>query len=149
MRPHHETPDDAELRRLAENATPGPWGSDGLEGTLDSLSAGRRVAEVTMWREVDAMFIAAASPATVLGLLDRLAHMTEARDNARAEVERLTGQVEAVREWVDRRGVNVGDRDDDYMRGYRDAQRHAVQDAAELRATLDRGPRPTSEEKNQ
>ena len=30
-------------------------------------------------------------------LLDRLAHMTEARDNARAEVERLSAQVEAVR----------------------------------------------------
>ena len=28
---------------------------------------------------------------------------------------------------------------DDYMRGYRDAQRHAVQDAAELRAALDGG----------
>ena len=39
----------------------------------------------------DAAFIAAASPDVVLGLLDRLAHMTEARDNARAEVERLTG----------------------------------------------------------
>ena len=52
-------------------------------------------------------------------------------------VDRLADQIEAVREWIDRRGVNVGDRDDDYMRGYRDAQRHAVQDAAELRATLD------------
>ena len=28
---------------------------------------------------------------------DRLAHMTEARDNARAEVERLSARVEAVR----------------------------------------------------
>ena len=94
----HETPDVAELRRLAENATPGPWGADGLEGTLDSLSTGRRVAEVTMWPEVDAMFIAAANPATVLSLLDRLAHMTEARDNARAEVERLTALLAEVRE---------------------------------------------------
>ena len=33
------------------------------------------------------------SPAVVLGLLDRLAHMAEARDNARAEVERLTALV--------------------------------------------------------
>ena len=30
--------------------------------------------------------------------LDQLAHMTEARDNARAEVGRLTALVEAVRE---------------------------------------------------
>ena len=43
----------------------------------------------------------------------------------------------AVREWIDHRGVNVGDRDDDYMRGYRDAQRHALLDAHELRHTLD------------
>ena len=33
----------------------------------------------------------------VLGLLDRLAHMREARDNARTEVERLTGQIEAAK----------------------------------------------------
>ena len=85
------------LRRLAKAATPGPWVADGLEGTLDSLSTGRRVAEVTMWPEVDAVFIAAANPATVLGLLDRLEHMTEARDNARAEVERLTALVAEVR----------------------------------------------------
>ena len=91
-----EAPDVAELRRLAEAATPGPWEADGLEGTLDSLSTGRRVAEVTMWPEVDAVFIAAASPDVVLSLLDRLTHMTEVRDNARAEVERLTAQIEAA-----------------------------------------------------
>ena len=90
-------------------------------------------ADVCDLRATNARYIAAASPDVVLALLDRLAHMTEARDNARAEVERL---VAAVREWADRRGVNVGDRDDDYMRGYRDAQRHAVQDAAELRAIV-------------
>ena len=32
------------------------------------------------------------------------------------------------------------DRDDDYMRGYRDAQRHALHDANELRALLDATP---------
>ena len=73
-------------------------------------------------------------------LADRLAHMTEARDNARAEVERLAAKLDAVREWIDRRGVNVDDRDDDYMRGYRDAQRHALHDANELRALLDATP---------
>ena len=34
-------------------------------------------------------------------LLDRLAHMTEARNNARAEVKRLTAQVERVRALAD------------------------------------------------
>ena len=66
-----------------------------------------------------------------------LAYMAEARDNARAEVERLTDLVATVREWIDRRGVNVDDRDDEYMRGYRDAQRHALLDALELRRALD------------
>ena len=73
----------------------------------------------------------------VLSMLDHLARMREARDNARAEVERLAALVDAVRAWVDRRGVNVGDRDDEYMRGYRDAQRHALQDALKLRRALD------------
>ena len=170
----HETPDLAELRRLAEAATPGPWTFEApkrfevhierelcrCSGVGDEYEFVSETADghVHLWHEShiiyageevvagnydyedggiierrDRDYIAAANPATVLGLLDRLTHMTEARDNARAEVERL---VAAVREWVDRRGVNVGDRDDDYMRGYRDAQRHAVQDAAELRAIV-------------
>ena len=57
--------------------------------------------------------------------------------DAAAERDRLAAKLGAVREWIDRRGVDVGDRDDDYMRGYRDAQRHALLDAAELRRALD------------
>ena len=51
---------------------------------------------------------------TLLALLDvadalraELAHMTEARDNARAEVERLTAVVEAVREYAAARQANI------------------------------------------
>ena len=40
-------------------------------------------------------------------LLDRLAHMTEARDNARAEVKRLTALVKAVREYAAARQANI------------------------------------------
>ena len=157
----HETPDLAELRRLAEAATPGPWEAfgavDGRRGerwlgvttdmrAIESARAGDVFAAQNCTRQ-DALFIAAANPATVLALLDdaderdrlarlldeprrsgcaveiagvriapcdergqtadmrerdtladRLAHMTEARDNARAEVKRLTALVEAVRE---------------------------------------------------
>ena len=60
-------------------------------------------------------------------------------DALRAEVKRLTALVELVREWIDRRGVNVDSRDDDYMDGYRAAQRHALLDAVELRDALDGG----------
>ena len=108
----------AELRRLAEAATPGPWEAfgavDGRRGerwlgvttdmrATESARAGDVFAAQDCTRQ-DALFIAAANPAAVLGLLneldtlaDRLAHMTEARNNARAEVERLTAQVERVR----------------------------------------------------
>ena len=55
----------------------------------------------------------------------------------RRRAEAAEAKLDAVREWLDARGVNVDDRDDDYMRGYRDAQRHALLDARELRATLD------------
>lgn len=132
----HETPDVAELRRLAEAATPGPWSFEApvrseshIERELCRCSVGDEyefVSEtadghVHLWHEShiiyagekvvagnydyedggiierrDRDYIAAANPATVLGLLDRLAHMTEARDNARAEVDRLAGQVEAM-----------------------------------------------------
>ena len=97
---HHETPDVAELRRLAEAATPGPWRTEYLMGAgndlLTAIVAGRatpddlRVIGSTL-AERDGKFVAAASPAVVLALLDdadalraELAHMTEARDNARA-----------------------------------------------------------------
>ena len=145
----------AELRRLAE-ACPMP------DNDPDTLSEWYEIEDLTERNypipPIDAAFIVAASPDVVLGLLDRLVHMTEARDNARAEVERLTARMESVeagreteqtmirnavaqlvtvREWIDRRGVDVSDRDGAYWDGYRAAQRHALQDAAELRAALD------------
>lgn len=143
----HATPDVTELRRLAEAATPGPWSTAAFQLVID---VARRIDVGMCGHRDDAAFIAAANPATVLALLDerdalldaaaRLAHMTEARDNARAEVERLTGRVELVREWIDHRGVDVSDRDGAYMDGYRAAQRHALQDAAKLRRALDEEP---------
>ena len=111
----------AELRRLAEAATPGPWEAfgavDGRRGerwlgvttdmrATESARAGDVFAAQDCTRQ-DALFIAAANPAAVLGLLDHLAHMREARDNARAEVERLTALVEAVREYAAARQANI------------------------------------------
>ena len=99
----HEAPDVAELRRLAENATPGPWVHEWVDGddwwSVYGCPTGDMVCpEVcTMWGSDEAAYIAAANPAAMLGLLDRLDHMREARDNARTEVERLTARVERVR----------------------------------------------------
>ena len=142
---HHETPDLAELRRLAEAATPGPWAArygvswearvcattgsladvdstanaeliaaavNALPGLLDAAAERDRLARLLdePRRSGCAVEIAGVriAPCDERGqtadmrerdtLADRLAHMTEARDNARAEVKRLTALVEAVRE---------------------------------------------------
>lgn len=92
----HETPDAAELRRLAEAATPGPWEAfgavDGRRGerwlgvttdmrAIESARAGDVFAAQDCTRQ-DALFIAAANPAAVLALLDE-------RDALAAKVERV------------------------------------------------------------
>ena len=100
----HETPDVAELQRLAE-ACPMP------DNDPNILSEWYELGDLTERNHplppIDAAFIAAASPAVVLGLLDRLAHMTEARDNARAEVERLTAIVNSDVLEATRSGVRI------------------------------------------
>ena len=89
-----ETPDAAELRRLAE-ACPMPVNDpDTFKDWYELEDLAERNYPIP---PIDAAFIAAASPDVVLGMLNRLAHMAEARDNARTEVERLTGQIEAAK----------------------------------------------------
>ena len=115
--PSAETPDVAELRRLAENATPGPWDSYRPHPSYRAyavdqvMPAGHLGETVATTQDVNAdenaAYIAAASPDVVLGLLDRLAHMTEARDNARAEVERLTAIVNSDVFEATRGGVRI------------------------------------------
>ena len=98
--PSAETPDVAELRILAENATPGPWDyyrphpnyrTYEVSQVMPAGYLGEAVAATEdVYAEKNAAFIAAANPVVMLGLLDRLAHITSARDAARAEVARLT-----------------------------------------------------------
>ena len=151
---HHETPDVAELRRLRDTEREelhsptrrlvayyysfDETGSVPIDAILSAVAiAGKSCHNTDMWTEdgewsrwgvgrslVDVIQCAANEAAAAL--LD-----------AAAERDALAAKLGAVREWIDRRGVNVGDRDDDYMRGYRDAQRHAILDAAELRWILD------------
>ena len=82
----HETPDVTELRRLYEAAM-----------CVD--------ANEMAWDEWTTAISEAAD--ALLDEADRLAHMTEARDNARAEVKRLTAMVEAVREYAAARQANI------------------------------------------
>ena len=83
----HETPDLAELRRLYSEwqETVDPYGFRLMpSGEYYALAAAAVNALPALLDDADA-------------LRAELAHMTEARDNARAEVKRLTAMVEAVR----------------------------------------------------
>lgn len=45
----------------------------------------------------------------------------------------------ALRKFADSRGVNVGDEDDDYWRGYRQAQRECLHDAVSVADRIESG----------
>jgi len=75
----------AELRRLAEAATPGPWRLDPVADGECHIIGGRAV--VGYADERSALFIAAACPATVLALLDRLAAAEAMLANAVTTIE--------------------------------------------------------------
>lgn len=119
-----KTLDLADLRAKALAATPGPWRVD-LETVFDPIgvaSDARYIATLDAFdqgpdeRMPDAAFIAAASPSTVLALLDEIERMRDDanaavvscgkrrcstmqrdRDDAESEVERLAGELFATR----------------------------------------------------
>ena len=105
----HETPDMAELRRLAEAATPGPWAARyGVSWEARVCATTGSLADVDS--TANAELIAAAVNAlpgllgkadALLDAADRLAHMAEARNNARAERD-------ALRTWQERVAVAAG-----------------------------------------
>ena len=86
--------DTKELRRLAQEATPGPWTSSGRYiGTPRHMSyIGEAVDQCGNWSDTkksigDAKFIAAANPAAITELLDRL----ERAESECLEQARLNG----------------------------------------------------------
>lgn len=91
--------DTKELRRVAEVATPGPWVQRGRADPTMVLESrnGYRVADCLYGEHPctspDAEFIAAANPATVLALLDR--------------VERLEKSITAHKEAMDHHGGDI------------------------------------------
>lgn len=69
--------DYAELRKLAENATPGPWAADEVfqltaPTQIDGFSNPEGRAAAQRQTEHDWAFIAAMDPPTVIALLDRI-----------------------------------------------------------------------------
>lgn len=94
-------PNDLELRRLAEGATPGPWRNhrepppvvnlwfdanhgEPVESRGTAFAFGVAVAVVA--EKKDARYIAAVSPAVILDLLDRLEAAERERDRLKGEV---------------------------------------------------------------
>ena len=86
------------LRALAEKATPGAWGKDGVY-VCTTITAGETI-YVQTWnavaeshQESNAQFIAAANPATVLALLDEIEALREKAEKF-AIIERCMDQLE-------------------------------------------------------
>ena len=98
--------DTKELRRLAQEATPGPWTSSGRYiGTPRHMSyIGEAVDQCGNWSDTkksigDAKFIAAANPAAISELLDRLEAAEKERDELRTKIAEM-GRQEPVAEWL-------------------------------------------------
>lgn len=71
------------------------------------------------------------------GAVDELADAILASDWL-ADRDRRTA-AKTLRRFADSRGVNVGDEDDDYWRGYRQAQRECLHDAINTADRIERG----------
>lgn len=99
----------SKLRDLAGKATPGPWSCEGIyesmRGSPDYAHIHTAAHNVPIayvdHREEDAAFIAAANPAVVLALLDRLSaaeavvHIARMINHGPYEDERMTGVLHA------------------------------------------------------
>lgn len=91
--------DTKELRRLAQAATPGPWINHGRQPNVAGLSHFAVAAKTLLARvyseaygdvkqeTANASFIAAANPAAITELLDRLEAAEKERDALRAKIE--------------------------------------------------------------
>ena len=85
--------DTKKLRRLTQDATPGPWKmlpvGDGMQKV--AVADSEFLSILTVTDDDDARFIAAANPAAITELLDRLEAAEKERDELRAEVESWKG----------------------------------------------------------
>lgn len=99
-------PNPQHLRQLAEAATPGEWRQGSVEKyhvfvecrDAEALGTERVLLRMNTWfpHEDDAAWIAAASPTTVIALLDELTALRAARDEACALALRLVEHLEPI-----------------------------------------------------
>ena len=101
------TIDTNELRRLAQAATPGPWYVTGkLTRYVEARIDGGLIQEVAACgptkadggygpqQEANARLLAAANPAAITELLDRLEAAEKERDTLRAKIEEMKKRLE-------------------------------------------------------
>ena len=98
--------DTNELRRLAQAATPGPWINHGRQPNVAGLPHSAVAAKTLLARvyseaygdveqeTANASFIAAANPAAISELLDRIEAAEKERDALRAELAGLRSSME-------------------------------------------------------
>ena len=97
--------DTKELRRLAQAATPGPWKNSrafelGPISDADDQSYGIIIPIVDVYgdnKAADIAYIAAANPAAIIEILDRLEATEEDRSNFLVEMGKLCAQCDALR----------------------------------------------------
>ena len=102
--------DTKELRRLAQAATPGPWINHGRQPNVAGLPHSAVAAKTLLARvyseaygdveqeTANASFIAAANPAAISELLDRLEAAEKERDALRAKITEMERQEIGFRE---------------------------------------------------
>ena len=105
--------DTKELRRLVQAATPGPWINHGRQPNVAGLPHSAVAAKTLLARvyseaygdveqeTANASFIAAANPATISELLDRLEAAEKERDALRSALQHEADCVEAAKAEID------------------------------------------------
>lgn len=98
-----------ELKRLARDATPGPWstkeyGPDHLEVLLPN-GFSRIISDPTVVTDYDARYIAAANPAAVLALIERVEKAEAALKGLHTDVS--AALAEAERQSTGTHGMSV------------------------------------------
>ena len=103
--------DTKELRQLAQDATPGPWYATGkLTRYVEARIDGGLIQEVAACgptkadggygpqQEANARLIAAANPATISELIERLRAAEKERDALRAKIEQMEKRLRLILE---------------------------------------------------
>jgi hypothetical protein len=96
-----------ELESIAKAATPGPWKSAHVKGhafdqVFAEVNGGDFLCDVYGKTSVDAAYIAAANPETMLALVAHIRKLEEMNERQRARETRLVGALVSIEEYWNR-----------------------------------------------